>query len=54
MKYVIVTGRNSAELTASVKTYLKAGWVPQGGIAVRPGTSHDSPLWSQAMVCSDG
>ena len=50
MEYKIVTALSTALLEIYVKDYVKNGWKPTGGVAVRKGGWADLDEYSQAMV----
>lgn len=53
MKYEVISSHSKNELEAAVNALIKEGWIPQGGVAIQPGSSDLHPAWVQAMIHTD-
>lgn len=50
IKYTLVRSSNSQELVDAVNKLIGEGWVPQGGVAVRPSTEYSDAIFIQALI----
>lgn len=50
MKYIVVEFETKRTLEETVSYYLQHGWVPVGGVSIKPGTSVYNPTYVQAMM----
>jgi hypothetical protein len=45
MKYIVVTENSILKLETEINSYIKRGWIPQGGVAIL-----DNNFYVQAMI----
>lgn len=50
MKYTILTSDRTERLEEKVMAHIKAGWVPQGGVATNWSDDYEAAEYAQAMV----
>lgn len=50
MEYRIATDLSAPQLEARVSNLIRAGWVPIGGVAIKPATAGSLAVYAQALT----